>query len=124
MSSRKRDELEQRREALARNEQLARTGPPRARFAYAAAATKQRARIARLERELDQEQPRAIFLARTHSGEAWHWVPKPGTVFPVAACGARCDRSSYQTVTVPADGIAFHPWQCDKCRHALAKGES
>ena len=56
MSARKRAELEQRREALARNEQLAKSGPARARFAYAAAATKQRAAIARLERELEREE--------------------------------------------------------------------
>ncbi len=127
MSSRKRAELEQRRERLARNEQLARTGPPRARFAYAAAATKQRARIARLELELEREQPQRaarIFIGRSRTGEAWHWVPRPGTAFPVAACGSNVERSSYQTTDKPADGIAFHPWQCDKCRAALLKEDS
>jgi len=45
-------ELETRRERLARSERLSIEGAPRARFAYAAAATKQRAAIARLEQEL------------------------------------------------------------------------
>jgi len=47
-----RAELDERRARLERNEQLARSAEPRARFAYAAAATKQRAAIARLERLL------------------------------------------------------------------------
>jgi hypothetical protein len=47
-----RDEIQARRLKLERNETLAITGPPRSRFAYAAAATKQRSKLARLEREL------------------------------------------------------------------------
>ena len=52
MSRDLRAELDERRARLERNEQLARSAEPRARFAYAAAATKQRAAIARLERLL------------------------------------------------------------------------
>ena len=49
-----RAELEERRARLERNERLARSAEPRSRFAYAAAATKQRAAIAKLERQLER----------------------------------------------------------------------
>jgi hypothetical protein len=49
-----RSELETRRDSLARSERMAREAPPRSRFAYAGAATRQRAAIARLERRLTE----------------------------------------------------------------------
>jgi hypothetical protein len=33
-----------------------------------------------------------IFIGRSRSGSLWHLVPKPGTAFPVSACGTWIDR--------------------------------
>lgn len=65
--------------------------------------------------------PARIFIGRTRTGEAWHYVPRPGTAFPVAACGSFVERSSMRTTDRPGVGIAFHPWQCDKCRNAITR---
>ena len=60
-----------------------------------------------------------MFIGRTRTGEAWHVTPRPGTAFPVAHCGAFIERRTMQMVDRPAEGIAFHPWQCSKCRKAV-----
>jgi hypothetical protein len=62
-----------------------------------------------------------IFIGRSRTGEAWHATPQPGTAFPVAYCGTFIERRTMHSVERPADGIAFHPWQCSRCRNAITK---
>ncbi len=47
-----------------------------------------------------------IWIARSHRGERWHIVPKPGTAFPVGACGSNVERNTY--LTVPSDKLSSH----------------
>lgn len=61
-----------------------------------------------------------IWIGRSRTGEAWHVTPNPGTAFPVAYCGAQVERRSMHTVNRPDEGYGFHPWECSKCRKAVA----
>lgn len=53
-----------------------------------------------------------------------HCTPNPGTAFPVSYCGRHMVRSQMHVVDRPADGIAYHPWQCSRCRRALDREQS
>jgi hypothetical protein len=50
-----------------------------------------------------------IFIGRSRSGSLWHLVPKPGTAFPVSACGTWIERRTMHA----ADSLPAR--RCTRC---------
>jgi hypothetical protein len=65
-----------------------------------------------------------IFIGPSRTGGAWHYVPWPGTAFPIGACGSNVDRRFMHAIDRPDDGIAFHSRECVRCRSALTREDS